>query len=440
MADQKLKLTKRNVDGLTVTGTRYRVWDSDLAGFGLRVTPAGAKSYFVVYRPHGGGRAVASKEYTIGKHGAVTPDQARKEAERLIGGVRLGKDPQEAKIQRRNDMTVDQLCDLYIAEGMVTKKPSTRQADTHRINGHIRPLLGGKKAFELDTGDIERWLADVASGRHSKRLPSKVEAKAKGYKGPTRKRTDNNVRGGKGTATRTFIVLRAMMSWAIRRKIIQGNPCEGVKAFPTGQSQRYLSAAELMKLGQAMEQLDLNQKALDMVRLLLLTGCRKTEIQALRWDEVDFNLSFLRLVDSKTSHKVVQLGVPALGVLAGIRDRRDRRETSAGVKGSPFVFPGDRDATKHFVGLPKIWNRLREAAGIADVRMHDLRHTFASVAIADRESLHIIGKVLGHKDPKTTARYAHLADDPMKAAAHNTAEHVAAAMAGQVIPLRALKS
>jgi integrase len=172
-----------------------------------------------------------------------------------------------------------------------------------------------------------------------------------------------------------------------------------------------------------------NPIALAAIRLLVLTGCRKSEILTLQWDHVDFERSCLRLPDSKTGAKVVQLGAPALAVLA----KFPRVEN--------YVLPGAA-AGKHLVGLPRVWERLRKRAKLTDVRLHDLRHSFASVGAASGDSLLVIGKLLGHRDPKTTSRYAHLADDPLKAAADRISTNIALAMTrspkggGKVLQMR----
>ena len=160
-----------------------------------------------------------------------------------------------------------------------------------------------------------------------------------------------------------------------------------------------------------------NPTALTAIRLLLFTGCRKSEILTLKWEHVDLARQCLRLPDSKTGAKVVPLGGPALVVLSEMT-RTD---------GNPYVLCGNAPG-RHFVGLPKIWERIRKRAGLGDVRLHDLRHSFASAGAAAGDSLLMIGKLLGHRDPKTTARYAHLADNPLKAAADRISSSIAAGM------------
>jgi integrase len=236
--------------------------------------------------------------------------------------------------------------------------------------------------------------------------------------------------------------LGAIFTFAMRQGLRSDNPAIGVAKFKDRQSQRYLSPAELGRLGATLTELaDAGASAagLAVIRLLALTGARKGEIEALRWAEVDAANSCLRLRDSKTGFRIVPLGAPALTVLAAL-PRDDA---------SPFVFParvwpsaaspkGAPPKPKHYIGTPKVWLQARAAAKLSDVRLHDLRHTYASLAAAGGQSLPLIGAILGHRDVKTTAQYAHLADDPVKMAAERTSAAAEAALAGksaEIIPM-----
>jgi len=422
------RITKRSVDAAKPAERLYRVWDTDLKGFGVRVTPAGVKSYIVAYRPNGGGRSVGQQEFTIARHGVLTPDEAREEAAKILATVRHGGDPQAARSAARKELTVSELCDLYLAEGVATKKASTLATDRVRIERHIKPLLGRKGVSAVTDSDIERFVRDVAAGKTAvARKPTRLEAKGK--KVETRKRKDPIARGGRGAATRTTGLLGGIFTFAVKRKLRPTNPVTGVKRFRDGESQRFLSAAELGRLGGALAHLAANEKGLAIIRLLVLTGARRGEIEGLRWAEVDLDRRCLRLGDSKSGAKVIPLGPPALVVIEAIT-----RE-----KGTPFVFPATDLPQQHYVGTAKVWNKARIAAGLRDVRIHDLRHTYASLAASGGQSLPLIGKLLGHRDVKTTARYAHLADDPVQAAADRTAESASAALAGmvgEVVPFR----
>ena len=339
-------------------------------------------------------------------------------------------------------MTVAQLCDLYLDEGTATKKPTTLATDKGRIASHIKPLLGKKPVSSVTAGDVERFLRDVAAGKTAK-APEKVG-----------KRAVSHIRGGKGTATRTVGLLGGIFSFAVRHQLRADNPVTGVERFKDGRSERFLSAKELGKLGEAIaaeEAAGGSRLGLAVIRLLITTGARKSEIEGLRWDEVDFDRSALRLRDSKTGAKVIAIGAPALAVLADLDTvakaaladaAKEAKAAGQPVpKASPWVFPAGRGSEGHWIGTPKLWAKVKGAAGLADVRLHDLRHTYASLAVGaagGAQSLAMIGKLLGHADVRTTARYAHLADDPLRQAANRIAAAAAAGLAGQsaeVVPI-----
>lgn len=403
----KTKIMKRSVDGAKVGERDYFLWDTELKGFGLKVTPAGNRIYVVQYRT--GGRGSPARRFTIGKHGAPwTPNKARTEAKRLLGSIADGKDPQSAKAADKAAMTVNELCSLYLKEGCETKKPSTIATDKGRIARHIKPLLGRKRVKDLTPNDIRRFMADIAKGKTT------VTAKT-GKHGLAR------VTGGKGTATRTVGLLGGIMSFAVGEGVRPDNPVIGIKRYPDKQGERFLSHAELGKLGEVLSAVEETEVlAVPAIRLLIMTGCRKSEILSLKWSEVDFDIGCLRLADSKTGQKIVMLGAPALQILAN----KSRQA------GSEYVFPAMK-GKNHYVGLPKTWARIRKQAGLEGVRIHDLRHSFASVGAGSGMGLQVVGKLLGHSNPKTTARYSHLADDPVRAAADRIAGSIAAAMNGE---------
>lgn len=413
-----VKIGKRTVDAAAPEAAAYRLWDADLKGFGLKVMPGGAKTYFVWYRA-GEGRAAVRREYTIARHGEMTPEQARQEAAKVLSRVRLGEDPQRSRQRARNDMTVAALCDLYLAEGVATKKASTVASDRSRIKSHIKPLLGRKPVAGVTSADVERFLADIAAGKTAVvRKPSR-KAAPKAQPADRRRRTDPAARGGKGTATRTVGLLGAIFAFAMRQGLRPDNPVRGVTRFKDRQSQRYLKADELGRLANALaaaERAGANGQGVAAIRLLAFTGARKSEIEGLKWSEVDLDHACLRLEDSKTGFRIVPLGPPALTCLQGI----ERGE-------SPHVFPS-QGGDGHYVGTPRVWQRVRKAAKLENVRLHDLRHTYASFGITSGLSLPLIAAILGHKDVKTTQQYAHLADDPVKLAANKAAMAVMEAM------------
>jgi integrase len=404
------KVTKRSVDALVAEAA---IWDDELPGFGARCRKSGATYYFLKYRI-----GARQRWHTIGRHGAPwTPEEARREALRLLGEVVRGNDPGATRAADRKAATMAELCDLYLEEGVTTKKPSTIRNDRSRIERHIKPLLGHRKIREVTRADVERFQRDVAAGRTAGDHKT-------GYRGRS------IVTGGIGAARLSMILLSAIFSFATQRELRPDNPCVGVRRYKPGKSERFLTSAEQVRLGEALaaaECAGMNPKAIAVIRVLALTGARVGEILSLRWPEVDFERTCLRLSDSKTGAKVIPLGAAAMQVIAA----QERRE------GIEYVFPGAHGGP--LGGIGKLWRKMRNAAGLADVRLHDLRHSFASNIVNAGGSLPVIGALLGHRSTQTTARYAHLADDPLRAVADRAAGSIAAALAGsdaEVVPLR----
>ncbi|MFP1630541.1 tyrosine-type recombinase/integrase [Zhengella sp. ZM62] len=406
------RLTKSRIDTAALQDKDYFLWDSELKGFGIKIAKGGRKSYVCKYRV-GNGRTAPTRRMTIGAHGSPwTVDQARAEARKLLGRAANGEDPAKEKQDAKKQITVAQLCDLYIENGIGTKKASTIATDRGRIERHIKPLLGKKKVPEVTRADIKRFLQDVANGKTS--LDQKTGLRGRAI-----------VKGGKGTATRTVGLLGGIFSYAFDCGLVETNPVHGVKRFADRKGQRYLSQQELVALGQALaigEERGLNPQALAILKLLVFTGARKGEIETLRWDAVDFDGGYLRLADSKTGQKAIPLNAGALEILSNL----------ARFEGSPFVFPAHR-SEGHYEGTPKVWRIVRSMAGLDDVRLHDLRHSFASIAVSGGASLPIIGALLGHTDSATTQRYAHLHDDPLKAASEAVGGKIAAAMGKDLV-------
>ena len=409
--ERRVKLTDRAVKAAKPEAKRYILWDTDKKGFGLRVEPSGHKSFVVRYRVNGGGRSAPRKQLRIRAAPGedLSADAARKIANRVLADVAHGNDPQGELASKRKEMTVSMLCELYLLEGGEAKKASTIATDKGRILRHIEPLLGRRLISEVSGTDVEKFMRDVAHGK------TKIDVK-------TKKRGRAIVEGGKGTAARTVGLLGGIFTFAVRRKLLPMNPVRGVKRYADKKGERFLSGQELATLGETLRTFEAdgaNYAAISIIRLLAFTGARKTEITGLRWSEVDLERSCLRLEDSKTGAKVVPLGPPALAVLSGLKTQERTK----------FVFPSEIEG-KAFQGTEKVWRKIRATAGLPDVRLHDLRHSFASVGLMSGDSLPLIGKLLGHKDVKTTARYAHLADDPLKAAAARISTNIAASMNG----------
>ena len=414
------KLTKRTIGAERPETVEKFVWDDDLPGFGLRVYPSGRKSYLVQYKI--GGRGGRTRRISLGLHGIQTVEEARKKAAKLLAAVADGGDRAVDRAKSRQAFSIADLAKLYLAEGPAekpNKKASSWATDRSNLERHVMPLLGRKLLSALTQTDIAKFQADIAAGK------SRADVRT----GP---RGRAIVEGGRGTAARCLAVLAAMLEFAAGRKLIPINPAKGVPLLKGQKKERFLSEAEVAKLAEAVSAMEeerrLSPTAAVAIRLLMLTGCRKTEILSLRWEWVDFERGCLRLPESKTGAKVVPLAAAALELLSELP------------RTSEYVLPAAR-GDAHYTGLQKDWERVRVRAGLLGLRLHDLRHSFASFAVADGNTLFMVGKVLGHKQARTTEVYAHLADDPVRAVADRTAARIAAAMKGNtggntVLPLR----
>jgi integrase len=304
----------------------------------------------------------------------------------------------------------------YLEEGPADKpdkKASSWATDASNLRRHVVPLLGRRHLATITRTDVQRFQADVTTGKT--KAPDAPSGKKRGRV---------RVRGGAGTAWRATAVLAAMLGWAATRGLRPTNPAEGVQLNKLKSRERYLTDQEVARLGEAMASVEAkgaNPNALAIIRLLLLTGARYSEIASVKWQHVDFQRGALLLPDSKTGSKTLPLGAPALAVFSRL-PRGDQ---------TPYVFPATR-GTRHYEGTPKVWrNQLRDAAGLSGVRVHDLRHSFASVGVSLNQSLFIVGKILGHKRAQTTEKYSHLALDPVRAAAEQTSQRLAGALKGR---------
>lgn len=404
------KLTKSKIDKSKPKDADYFLWDSELKGFGLKVAKGGRKSYVCKYRA-GRGRSALTKRLTIGPHGSPwTIDQARFEARKILGLAANGEDPAQDRQDLKKLITVSQLCDQYLQHGIGTKKPSTIATDKGRIERHIKPLLGKKKVPDVTRADIKRFLNDVAKGKTATDVKTGLRGRS-------------IVRGGKGTASRTVGLLGGIFSYAFDSGLIEINPVRGVKRFTDKKGERYLTQSEFLTLGHELQQAlkqGTNPQAIAIIKLLILTGARKGEIESLQWSAVDLEAGYIRLADSKTGQKSMPLSGGALELLAQITK----------LEGSIYVFPALRN-DGYYVGTSKVWQIIRKNAGLEDVRIHDLRHSFASVAVSGGASLPIIGALLGHKDSATTQRYAHLHEDPLKAANEAVGKEISDYLSGK---------
>lgn len=401
------RLTKRVVDAAEPPASGdIEIWDTELKGFCLRVTATGSKSYALKYRVGG-----VQRWFTIGRHGSPwTPDQARQAAREALARAVAGNDPADAKREAREALTVADLIDAYLADGPATK-PAKRvtswATDASNLNRHIRPLLGAKRAHAVTQADAARAVRDITSGKTASSVKT-------GTRGLAR------VTGGAGIARRTRAVASALWAWGLLHKVIRGeNPFAAVKLGAPPVQERFLSREEAGRFLDAITELQaadrLSTTFADALRLLLLTGARKTEILGLRWSEVDFDRKLATLppertkAGGKTGARRVHLSPPAMTVLV---QRHAARQTLGDSERSLFAFPAARGLS-HAVGLRRGFLKVCQAAKLDAVRVHDLRHSFASFALADGASLFLIAKALGHANSRTTERYTHLSGDPL---------------------------
>jgi len=399
-----MRLTEKLVARITPGEHDVFEWDDAMPGFGVRVKPSGVKSYIIQYR-----RGSISKRMTIGSCALFRLEQARERARRLLSAAKDGEDPAAKRDKARKAPSVSDMADRYLAEhAELRKKPSSLSADRRNIANHVRPLLGKLRVQDVTSEDIDQFLRKVQAG-----VTAKDEKLGK--------RSRRIVRGGAGVANRCVAMLSKMFNLAERWKMrpLGSNPCRGLEKFKESKVERFLSTEELGRLGDALRSYELSPYAVAAIKLLVFTGARLGEVLALRWDRINFERGEVRLEDSKTGAKTLHLPPPALEVLSEL----PRTE------GNPYVIVGAK-AGSPLVNLEKPWRVIRKMAGLDDVRLHDLRHAFASVAASSGMGLPIIGKMLGHSQAATTARYAHLASDPVKAAAATVAGKIAAAMKG----------
>ncbi len=419
---QIAKLTKRSVEAITPPpkGGQAELWDTDLGGLHVRVMPSGRRVYRLKYRS--AGRQVI---VTLGEHGPITAEQARERARALVGAVAEGRDPAAerkaavaaAAEERRRALTLADLVERWLTEGAdaaPNKRQSSWDTDARKLRNHIVPLLGKIPVRNLTKDDIAKAQRAIADGKTAR------DAK-------TRLRGRSIVTGGAGVARSAIMSLSACLSWAMDQEIIAANPVARVKKLPKRTMGRFLSEAEAARLFDTLSAMEaegaVQRVHADVVKVLLLTGARRSEIANLRWDEVDLGRGLLTLAPGRHKSggaqgvKHIALNAPAAAVIA------ERPCIGA------FVFPAPLAEKKGCdAGLGKAWERIRSRADLQDVRLHDLRHSFASFGAAGGASLLLIGKALGHSQAATTARYAHLGNDSVR----DLAEKVGARIMGSM--------
>jgi integrase len=416
----KGKLTKRSVDALRCPSGRDRTfrWDGSLSGFGVAAFASGKKAYVVQYRQNG-----ASRRMTLGQHGRITCDEARSIAKRVLGAVETGADPIGERKGARGERTFKELSDEFLRLHVATKRKRRTLEEYARIlKLHLLPAFGSRRVSEIRKADVTRLHAKLADR--------------------------------KAVANRSLALVSSIWNWAASRDEVSAdkNPAKGLEHYPEKSSERFLSSNELARLGDALRLAEttglpwnideskpgakhipkrqratkLDPHAVAAIRLLILTGSRLREILHAKWDYVNWERGLLLLPDSKTGKKTVYLSAPALAVLGSL----------VRVEGNPYIIAGMSSADRasgndgYRADLQKPWAAVQRAAGLEGVRLHDLRHSFAATGAGSSLGLPMIGKLLGHSQPSTTARYAHLDADPMHRAANVIGNQIASVMAG----------
>ena len=382
----RAKLTKRAVEAVRPADRDLILWDTELKGFGCKVTPKGKRVYFAYYRTREG----QQRRPSIGVHGAMTCEQARGIAQLWLAD--RDYDPSGQRQARKSAPTIAEFAERYVTQHAEAKKSSKSTVQDRRmLERFVLPAFGKRKLAEVTRADVVKL--------------------------------HHRLKGTPYQANRVLALLSKMFNLAERWDLRPDgtNPCRHVEKYRERNRERFLSEAELARLAEVLAAAERTRtqspSVIAAIRLLLFTGARLSEILTLRWEHVDVEGQCLRLPDSKTGAKVVYLPPAALEILAGLEHHED----------NPYVIAGAKLGT-HLINLQKPWRRIRAKAGLDDVRLHDLRHSFASMAVAGGLTLPVIGALLGHTQPATTARYAHLADDPLKQAANLIGGRIAAAM------------
>ena len=381
-----MKLTKRSIEALEVKQSGYFEWDDDLPRFGIRVLPSGRKTFVIQYRIDR-----RSRRMNLGAFGVVSPDAARGRALQALALVAAGEDPLSKRIERQQAITVNELAERFVVthiELNCNLKESTGREYQRALKHFILPALGKLKVRDVARADVSQLHLKLRDRPYQANRMIEVVSK----------------------------MFNLAEEWGFRPE--GTNPRKGIKKYPERKRERFLSAAELQRVGDVLSEMETERvempTAIAAIRLLMLTGCRLSEILTLQWKHVRLRAGELHLPDSKTGQKIVQLGDAAVEVLRGV----------ARIDGNPWVITGKLEGGR-LTDLQPFWQRVRARAGLNNVRIHDLRHTFASVAATQGMSLTMIGKLLGHTQVQTTARYAHLARGTVKEAANDISSVIA---------------
>jgi integrase len=386
------RLTDRLVAALPAPAKGNRItYDDVVPGFGARVTAAGARAYVLNYRTRGDGRA---RRYTIGGFPDWSTGAARDEAKRLKRAIDGGADPVGELQATRSAPTIDDLCARFLEHHTSHLRPATAAAYRAQVRDIVRPRLGKMKVAAVKFADIQNLHHRVSRER------------------------------GPYSANRTLALLSKIFNVAVRWEWRSNNPCKGVERNQEHRRQRYLSSEELAKFMAALAA-DSDQQAANILRLLLLTGARKSEVLTAKWADVNLKAGIWTKPHTHTKQKSehrIPLSAPARILLRDIE------------RSSEYVFPGRSGG--HRIKVEDAWQRIRRAAGITGIRIHDLRHSYASHLASAGVGLHTIGALLGHSQPATTARYAHLMDDPLRQATERVGAIIEGKPLAKIVPLK----
>ncbi|MBW7057519.1 site-specific integrase [Paracoccus bogoriensis] len=395
------RLTERVVKAAEVGSRKYVIFDEDCAGFGLCVYESGRKAFVLIYRTAG-----RQRRFTIGGWPAWSVTAARDEAKRLKREIDRGDDPLDERKAARGAPIVKDLAARYIEEHLPKLAKTNASDQIVMLERLVLPHWGNRKVADITPHDVDKLLTWVAEGRAR---PSKAQPKTKRKK-PLQPSRPTPVR-----ANRVGEVLRKMFNLAIQWRMRTDNPALGFRKRPETARDRFLSMEEINRLADALAN-DPDQRGASIIRLCMLTGARVGEVRTATFDQFNLDLAIWTKQAAYTKQRRIHRIPISPEAVALVRLRRE-----AVPPGCPFLFPGDVEG-QPVQELKRFWARMREVADIPDVRIHDLRHTFASLLVSGGASIEMIGKLLGHTQIGTTQRYAHLIESPLRAGVNAVGE------------------